>query len=206
MWSSLRVRLRAAREELDETLRALRRERVLALRDERRVARQEELRENVRRAGWCLGLLGAAQGIDLLRARREPEGLRWLSAALAEPRALELTPVADELPLLDGSALACLELPLLCAWCVLCSGDTCGGSVRWSASLTPQSALGDVSVPPRRQLVFELGVVREPAELAARCTRLSSADPHLPQLALVGARLRLAWLQERGACGADQAS
>ena len=200
LWASLSARLRAARLELAETLRALRRDRGSALRDERRVARQEELRESVRRAGWCLGLLGSAQGVDLLRARREPEGLRWLVAALAEARGIELTPPAAELPRLASTAPSAFELPLLVAWCLLRAGDSSGGAVRWSLHRTPEPGDDVPGADPahaRWRLEFELGTKHEQAEVAARCARLDSACSPEPRLSLGPARLELSWRASR---------
>jgi hypothetical protein len=183
LWASLSARLRAARRELEETLAAQRRERA-GEPGERALARPaggvaEELREGFRRAGWCLGVLGAGLGVDLVRARREPEGLRWLVEALAEARALDLSPSAGELPRLAPETSAALELPLLAAWCVLRAGAL-DGVVRWSAERAQRGW----------RLAFELGAGLERAELAARCARLSSTRGS-PCLALGPARLEL---------------
>lgn len=183
LWASLGARLGRARFELSETLTALRHERANALRDECALARQEDLREQVRRAGWCLGVLGAGQGVDLLRARRERDGLRWLLGALAEARAFGLEPDASELPQLARGTSMAFELPLLAAWCVLRASSS-SARVRWRAE---RASAG-------QRLVFELGSGAEPAELATRCARLNSARPDAPHLAVGLGRLELAWL------------
>jgi hypothetical protein len=182
VWTSLSARLREARRELEELLTAFRRDHASGLRDECALARQEELREGVRRAGWCLGALGAVQGVDLLRTRRAEDGLRWLSAALAEACGFTLTPGADELPRDAGAASDACERSLLASWCVLLAGGG-DGVVRWSAERVERAW----------RLGFELGRVRAPAELAERCARLSSARPGSTRVAFAPSRIELAW-------------
>ena len=189
LFASLEGRLRATRCELEAALAALRADAARALRDERLLARQDELREDVRRAGWCLGVLGLAQGADLLRARREREGLRWLVAALAEARGLELEPPAAALPLLEGRPELTLEVAVLAAWCALRAGAVAGGRVRWSVARDGA----------RTRLAFEVGPASGRAELAERCAFLGSTRPlapemTAPELTVADGRLALAWL------------
>ncbi len=182
LWASLSARLRAARGELEATLALLRQDRARALADERGLARGEALREHVRRAGWCLGVLGAALGVDFVRARRERDGLRWLVGAVAEARGLALSPTADELPQLSAGAPADFEPALLAAWCAL-QADAGAGCVRWRAA-PAASGTG---------LEFELGARAERAELAERCARVSSAQLAGPRLVHAAGRLVLSW-------------
>lgn len=183
LFASLWKRMCRVRLELTETLAALRRDAPRALRDEDLLARQEELREEVRRAGWCLGVLGAAQGADLLRARRERAGLGWLVAAVAEARALELEPEGEALPMLAGPARLALELPLLAAWCAE-QAAVRAGRLRWRS--TREHGLS--------RLAFALGEARGRDELAARCAHLNSSRPAPPSVLVADGELALVWL------------
>lgn len=183
LFTSLWKRLCSVRLELTDALSALRRDAPRALGDERLLARQEELREEVRRAGWCLGVLGAAQGADLLRARRERAGLVWLVAAVAEARALALEPEARALPLLAGPEGLALELPLLAAWCAEQAAQR-AGRLRWRCARE-----GGLT-----SLAFALGNAPGRDELMARCAHLNSSRPGPPSLVLAGGELALVWL------------
>jgi hypothetical protein len=69
--------------------------------------------EDVRAAGFLLGVIACARGIDLLLARREEEGLRdvvrWVGVALGA----RIEPSARELPLLATARGNGWEIPLL---------------------------------------------------------------------------------------------
>jgi hypothetical protein len=86
--------IRGARRELAAHLGELRHDAGSILGDDARNARREEIAERTRRTGWCLGVLAAARGVDLLRSRHVAEGLRWLVAALGRARGFEIVPRA----------------------------------------------------------------------------------------------------------------
>ncbi len=131
LWPGLSRMLGAARVELDTLVMGLRREGTGILGDRSRLALQEDLAARTRRAGWCLGVLAAAQGVDLLHGRREAEGLRWMVGALAEVRAFQSMPPVRELPRIAVVARAAWELPLLATWCALQVVKNSNGVVRW---------------------------------------------------------------------------
>jgi hypothetical protein len=69
------------------------------------------------RLGWLVGMIGAAQGADLLLARREAPGLRWSLEALAELLAreqvrLELPAQLPRVAPQENEAALCWELLL----------------------------------------------------------------------------------------------
>ncbi len=87
-----------------------------------------------RRIGWCLGVLAAANGTDLLLARRERDGLRDMLEllALAHPDHPP-EPALEELPRLSTSVGEGWEVPLLLA-CLFLHGAralTYGGPLAW---------------------------------------------------------------------------
>lgn len=180
LWATISVELEQARRELEGFLIEFRREREHALRDERVLARQAELEERAHRVGWCLGVLGAASGADLLHERREAAGLRWLVTLAATARACRLAPVAEALPLLAPSATAGWEVPLLAAWAVL-HARAARGILSWSGG-----ARG-----PEHWLAFDV----EPHEpkLAARCAQLARALPGRLRFEPARGRLELRW-------------
>jgi len=181
LWGSLFLGLRASRRELDELLERLRRERSEVLRDEDAMARQEVLREEVRRAGWCIGVLAAAEGCDLLRERHAPEGLRWMIGALADARGLRLLPGAVELPLLAPACRSGGEVVVLAGWCARMSLAE-SGDLRWSA--WREGA--------RWRLLF--AHAPEPAaDIAARCARLACGEDSAPRLEVGQGGLALSW-------------
>lgn len=131
LWPGLSQVLESARIELDTLVTGLRRDCAGVLRDRSRLALQEELATRTRRAGWCLGVLAAAQGVDLLHGRREAEGLRWMVAALIEARAFTSEPPATELPRIPVGSRAAWDVSLLATWCALQVGQSSNGIVRW---------------------------------------------------------------------------
>jgi hypothetical protein len=173
---ALRARLRAATRELDELAARLRSSRGAALRDDEALDRQEGLRATVERAGWCLGAVGSLLGTDLLGARRERAGLRWLAAAVAEASGRTLEPPADELPLLARSDEHALRVALLAAWAVLhVPGE---GALHWRTRVEHEGVwleLDRGEPPPR-----------EREEFAARCAELGSAQGSRPGLRPAG--------------------
>src|SRR5262245_13498762 len=128
LWPTLGRELGSARSELENLLDELRRDPERLLRDESRLALQEHMGLRTNRTGWSLGVLAAAHGIDLLRERREPEGLRWIAGDLAEARGLVLVPVTEELPSVRSRVCREWEVCLLAAWCVQVVGDGSDGA------------------------------------------------------------------------------
>src|SRR5262249_4790373 len=120
------------------------------LSDDARLARREELETRTRRTGWCLGVLSAAHGVDLLRSRHEVDGLRWLVGALVRARGLRIEPAEEHLPALTGRSCADWEVSLLAAWCALEGGTSLDGFVRWRAG----------ECGPARWLAFEASAAR----------------------------------------------
>ncbi|HED64245.1 MAG TPA: hypothetical protein ENJ09_01695 [Planctomycetes bacterium] len=91
-----------------------------ALSDEALLERLESGREEEERMGWCLGVLGAASGCDLLLARRERRALAALLPVVLEALGgRRLEPPARELPEVRPDAGGGWEAPLLVAWIVL---------------------------------------------------------------------------------------
>jgi hypothetical protein len=149
------------------------------LRDESRLARPEALDARARSAGWCLGVLAAAHGLDLLRARHEAEGLRWMVALLAEARGWSLRPRSARFPRLAGCAAAHWEICLLAAWCVLRAGTGSRGVVRWHAEKRDREL----------SLGFELG----PERAVLDAPSLPGGEVGQPRIELVRDRLLLSW-------------
>jgi len=111
----LRARVRAATAEIASLANELAREPRRALRDERGLARAETTRAELDRLGWCLGVLGAARGVDVLHARHARAGLRTVVDVLAEARGAREDPARlAELP--ELAPAAAWHAPLLCAW------------------------------------------------------------------------------------------
>jgi len=119
---------RVALEELRDGAERTRRGAWSAAQD--RAAAQAE--EEARRIGWCLGVLGAADGHDCLRARREPHGLRWMVEAVALARGRVLAPGGARLPAPPAAGNA-WEAALLGGWCAAESMRGTSGAVRWRA-------------------------------------------------------------------------
>jgi hypothetical protein len=178
LWGVLGARLRAAREELEGASARARAGGVSTTGSGH--APPEELCARIRPTGWCLGVLAAAQGVDLLRARGEGEGLRWMMVAAAEARGLRLAPGSAELPLLRSGSGAAREVALLGAWCVLLAEPRGGGVLHWTRG-AGESGAG---------LDFELA--RAPHGLAERCARLCLPGRE-SRLELSGSRLGLRW-------------
>lgn len=179
LWPGLGDALHSARLELDSLLDGLRLDRAGVLRDESRLRLQETLAARARRAGWCLGVLAAAQGFDLLRGRREAEGLRWMVGTLAEVGAFRPTPPASELPRIAGVRDP-WEISLLATWCALQVGQSPAGRLRWRAGEHGTS----------KWLAFESGSAHV---RLARYPRLSSAERRPPRLGLAMGLLVLTW-------------
>ena len=112
-----------------------------------------------RRIGWCLGVLAAANGTDLLLARRERDGLRDMLAlvALARPEHPP-EPAFDELPRLATSVGEGWEVPLLVAGLFLHAARTlpAGTPLRWEMERGTNAISFSVAGSPTR-LPPELG-------------------------------------------------
>jgi hypothetical protein len=133
LWPGISEMLVSARLELGTWLQGLRCDRTEVLRRGSRLARQEELNARTRRAGWCLGVLAAGRGVDLLHGRGEADGLRWMVGALVEACSFTATPPATELPRVAGGTCLAWEVSLLATWCALQVGLTSNGHVGWRA-------------------------------------------------------------------------
>lgn len=180
LWPSLGRELCSARNELEVLLDELHRDPVRLLRDESRLAQQEHTGLRSRRAGWSLGVLAAAHGIDLLRERRAPDGLRWIVGDLVAARALELAPGPAELPTVVSRTSRAWEVCLLAAWCVLKVGESADGTVRWRAAERDATW----------SLAFAVGV----RPLAQSCTALlESFRDDLQRVDLSSSELVLSW-------------
>jgi hypothetical protein len=177
LWPSLSNDLRGTRVELDSLLRELRENGSGVLGDDgERLALQEELVARTHRAGWCLGVLAAARGADLLRGRRESDGLRWMIAAVASARGFELVPREEELPSLVTRAPDAWKIALLAAWSVLQAGLRPERLVRWCAE--ERGAF--------RRLVFETRTART-------CARRAGSIIGWPRLTATAEELVLEW-------------
>jgi hypothetical protein len=109
-------RLRAATVELASFEQRLGRSGRAGLGDERVARRHEALSGELRRLGFCLGVLGAGGRADLLRGRHVPEGLAWMAEELARALALSLSPSAEALPRLRAGGSGSWSPALLLAW------------------------------------------------------------------------------------------
>jgi hypothetical protein len=183
IWTRLFLDLRAARLELEDVLAALHRDRAAVLREEGTLSRQEQVREDVRRAGWCMGVLAAAEGCDLLRARQERDGLGWLVGTVARARSLLLSPPAEHLPSLLACASERGEVTVLAAWCAVRADESGAGVLRWRAD----------RMGGRSRLSFELRDEGVRAELVERCARLAPSPTQAPCPALKRDALELVW-------------
>ena len=86
-----------------------------ALSDERVFARLERVHARAHQAGWCLGLLAAVQGIDLLGERHEARGLAWLIGFVLE--AVRAPQASGAWPVLASATLSRSDVVRV-AWCV----------------------------------------------------------------------------------------
>jgi hypothetical protein len=179
LWPDLRRELRGVRADLDTILDELRRSHSGVPSAGSWLAREDELAARTRPAGWCLGVLAAAQGVDLLRERREADGLRWMVAATTEARGWTLEPRAERLPGIAGSACAHWAISLLGAWCALRACEGSSGVVRWHSD---EHGAG-------RRLAFELGSQRAAPEVS----HFSGARVDLPHVELARGQLSLLW-------------
>lgn len=135
IWARARHVLGRSREEFETFAAYLRRSPAAAIRNEQALARQEELAKETRELGWCLGVVAAAHDLDLLLARREPEGLAWMLIALAEAEGFRLEPTPATLPEIPLPAKLGWRVPLLAAWSARAVARG-AGPVRWTAGTT----------------------------------------------------------------------
>jgi hypothetical protein len=101
------------------------------LRDQDALARLESVRADVERLGWCLGLLGAAGGADLLGERRRRDGLRLIGAELAAALDRVIEPAASRLPRVRPQRSAVWGAPFLVGWLLLQAARFSSGPLRW---------------------------------------------------------------------------
>ena len=111
-------RLRLATVELTALEARLAEDPATTLADEPLARRHAELSSELTRAGYCLGVLGAGGRADLLRERRERQGLRWFLAECATAHGAALAPEATQLPELVPAGARGGRLALLSGWCV----------------------------------------------------------------------------------------
>jgi hypothetical protein len=190
LWPRLREVVRSARAELEALARVVRRDgRGAFAFDESRLALQEEVAARARRAGWCMGVLAAGGGVDLLRHRREADGLRWLVGALAEACGFALTRPTGELPAIADTSLEPWAISLTAGWCALQAGQRSGGAVRWTTGQQDSTRW------------LELSCDSVDAELERRCASLRRAGRAAPLSRLADGRLRLEW----STCAAETA-
>lgn len=91
-----------------------------AWRDEGLLSAAEDRDQLGHSVGWCLGVLAAGSGTDLLIARREEAGLRLLVGFVQEALGgRELDPPVGELPILAAERGDGWELPFLLGWLFL---------------------------------------------------------------------------------------
>ena len=70
----------------------------------------------VDRLGWCLGVLAASRGADLLRERREREGLAQFVGFVCEAHGVAVVPDVARLPRLSTTMGRGWEVPLAAGW------------------------------------------------------------------------------------------
>lgn len=108
-------------------------ERTLA--DETALATVESVQAQSQGVGWCLGVVAAASGADLLLARRERDGLRHMLTLVSEALAGHpFRPEVEALPTLSTTEGEGWEVPFLVAYLFLCAGARLprGAPLRWS--------------------------------------------------------------------------
>lgn len=166
------ARLRQQTERLQHLAERLTRDPGRGLDDAKELEELEADQDLGGRIGWCLGVLAAAAGTDLLLARRERDGLARMAALLAlarpEHRAI---PSLEELPDLSPGEGAGWEVPLLVTYAFLVAsrGLPAGAELRWSA---------------RRRAETVVISIERPADAPAPGARLGELLPLVP-----GARL-----------------
>lgn len=165
---ALCLRLRRATRELAGLERELAHAGARTLADEALARRHEELSQALRRAGYCLGVLGAGARADLLRGRRERRGLRWMAEETAAALARELEPGSESLPELTLAGARGWNLALLAGWCLCQAARHADGALRWRVA-------GD-------ELRVAFDGPRPPAEFRRHCRQLSSASGIGPKL------------------------
>ncbi len=98
--------------------------------------------EKATRVGYALGVLGSAQGTELLLARREPAGLEWMLDFLAEGlrrEGRELRPLV--LPHLAPAAADGWQPPWAVGRVLLAASLGPDGAGRWNLELRPEGWL-----------------------------------------------------------------
>jgi hypothetical protein len=107
--------------------------------------------EEVRSAGFVLGVIAAARGVDLLRARREVDGLRAVARWVEAASGARLSPGVEALPRLATNVGQGWELAFLGGYLILrAARESHGEELRWelervqgsSVILLPMRAAG----------------------------------------------------------------
>ncbi len=107
---------------------------------DRELAAVEDLDRETQRFGWCLGVLEAGRGHDLLGARRERQGLRWFVEQVVAAFHVELGPPPEVLPMLSARAARGWELPFLAGW-ALFAGSRHAKRASWVVETSGERAL-----------------------------------------------------------------
>jgi len=165
---SLCRRLRAATSELAHLRERLAKVPKDVLGDELLARRNDELAGELARAGYCLGVLGAGARADLLRGRRERQGLRWFVAESVACHGAHLAPAASELPELNGIGTQAWRTALLAGWCAAVAASQ-GNEVHWSRS--------DEALVFALERPLEMRLVREARALGLRVQARALAVP-----------------------------
>jgi len=163
-------RLRLATVELGTLEHRLAAAPAATLADERLARRHDELADELARAGYCLGVLGAGGRADLLRERREKRGLHWFLGECSAAHGAVLAPDARELPELTAGGARGWRLALLGGWCVArAAGQT--PVVRWEETADELVFVLDrpLSVSERRE-ARALGLSAATRALALKLT------------------------------------
>jgi hypothetical protein len=112
----------------------------------RELAALSDIQTDVDRLGWCLGVLAAAQEIDVLLERREREGLAAFVAVVCAARGVTLVPPAERSPPLSTTSGKGWEVPL--AWgCVFFAVARRSDAIAWRCELEAQHVELAISLP-----------------------------------------------------------
>ena len=144
------------------------------LADERAMADIERRREESDDVGWCLGVIAAGSGTDLLRARRERRGLApivtYVGLALGGRPVL---PDPSELPLLARGAGRGWEVPFLVGAFFLrvCARADASTPIRWRFESSDQGSVLQVLGRAPRFAADALALVPEARTPACAASR-----------------------------------
>ena len=132
-------RLRRITKDYESLTSALERDPARLFADEDTLGVLDQLEPEVRPVGWALGVLAASAGANVLRARRERLGLRYLAELLEEAHAWRrLEPPLSALPELEPAGEG-WELCFASALLLLSAAETESEPVRWTLTKTGTS-------------------------------------------------------------------